>query len=362
MPIYKYYGYKAGLAALKSQRLGFRCPKNFNDPLELSFPTRDSNPRAEQLANALDVLRKEVVILSLTETPTDALMWARYGEDHKGFVVGYNTSDPFLNSPRYNLIPVDDGTVTYDAPSVSDIVAMHDQPTIQSLLHFGLGAPQSERQLDQLRTLAKRVFLTKHERWKKEKEVRVVKLLNSAFEEVSDYQADPLRRVVPFDPSFHRVVAPEVVCSLVPGLHLYEHQMKIEEVYLGARNPLTKQERNCNATSDRALADRAAKLGWVLRGVSTSPYSWELAAVDLDSDALVIAPPKMGLTYYSDFDADTARTVSRLASDEIDDEDRFEVSTWYGVSYLRKNEEFISQPTVRGQSGSYSNTERPLDN
>jgi Ca2+-binding EF-hand superfamily protein len=38
MRLYKYYGYDAGLAALESQRLGFRCPKDFNDPLELSFP------------------------------------------------------------------------------------------------------------------------------------------------------------------------------------------------------------------------------------------------------------------------------------------------------------------------------------
>lgn len=337
MPLYKYYGYEAGLAALRSQRLGFRCPNDFNDPLELSFPTEDSNPGAEQLAHALGVLRQWVVILSLTQTPTDSLMWAHYGEDHKGFVIGYDTSDPFLGSPCYNLIPVDDGTVTYGAPSASDIVAMYDRLTIQSLLHFGLGAPQSERELDQVRNLAKKVFLTKHLRWRTEKEVRVVKLLNSAFEEVSEYQADPLRRVIPFD----RMVAPEVACSPVQGLHLYEHQMKIEEVYLGARNPLTRQGQNCDVRSDRSLAERAAKLGWVLRGVSTSPSSWELATVDLDSDSLVLAPRKVGLAYYSQFDADTARAVSRLASHEIDDQDRFEVSTWNGVSYLRKNGEFV---------------------
>src|SRR5229473_1978376 len=136
MPLYKYYGYDAGLAALRSQQLGFRCPKHFNDPLELSFPTGDSNPRTEQLVHALDVLRDWVVILSLTETPTDSLMWAHYGEDHKGFVIGYDTSDPFLSSPDYNLIPVGDGTVTYGVPTASDIVAMYDSLTIQSLLHF----------------------------------------------------------------------------------------------------------------------------------------------------------------------------------------------------------------------------------
>jgi hypothetical protein len=337
MPLYKYYGYDAGLAALRSQQVGFRSPRHFNDPLELSFPTGDSNPRAEQLVHTLDILRNWVVILSLTETPTDSLMWAHYGEDHKGFVIGYDTSNPFLSSPDYNLIPVGDGTVTYGVPTARDIVAMYDSLTIQSLLHFGLGAPPAEGQLDNLRNLAQKAFLTKHSRWEREKEVRVVKLLNSAFEEVGVYQADPLRRVV----SCGRIVAPEIVCSRVQGLHLYEHQMKIQEVYLGARNPLTRQGSNCEGISDRSLAECAAKLGWVLRGTSTSPSSWELSVVDLGSDVLVIAPPKMGLTYYSDFDADTARALSRLASCDIDDQDQFGVSTWNGLSYVRKNGKFI---------------------
>lgn len=337
MPLYKYYGYDAGLAALKSQRLGFRCPTAFNDPLELSFPTEDSNPRTDRLTHALDVLREWVVILSLTENPMDSVMWAHYGEDHKGFVIGYDTSDPFLSSPYYNLIPVGEGTVTYGAPSASDIVALYDEPIIQSLFHFGLGAPLSETEHRQVRSLAKEVFLTKHNRWRTEKEVRVVKLLNSAFEEVSKYQEDPLRKVAPFS----RIVAPEVACSVVKGLHLYNHQMKIEEVYLGARNPLTKQGRNCEGKSDYSLSERATKLDWLIRGVSTCRSSWELAVMDLDADALVLAQATAGLTYHTHFDAKTARVVSKLATQEIHDQDSFQLSTWNGVTYLRKNEEFI---------------------
>ena len=210
MPLYKYYGYEAGLAALKSQRLGFRCPKNFNDPLELSFPIEDSSPKAGQFARALDTLRDWVVILSLTQTPTDSLMWAHYGEEHKGFVIGYNTSDPFLSSPHYNLITVDDGAVSYGAPSSTEIAAAYDESTIRSLLHYGIGARPSNGQLDDVRSLAKHAFLTKHPRWQTEKEVRVIKLLNSAFEEVAVYQADPLRSVVSHD----RIVAPEIACEL----------------------------------------------------------------------------------------------------------------------------------------------------
>jgi hypothetical protein len=89
------------------------------------------------------------------------------------------------------------------------------------------------------------------------------------------------------------------------------------------------------------LAERAETLGWVVRGVSTSPSSWDLGTVDLDSDALVIEQSKIGLTYISTFDAGAARALTRLADHEIDDKDRFELTTWNGVSYLRKNGEFI---------------------
>jgi hypothetical protein len=42
MILYKYYGFEAGLSALKSQRLGFRLPAYFNDPFELSFLSNGS--------------------------------------------------------------------------------------------------------------------------------------------------------------------------------------------------------------------------------------------------------------------------------------------------------------------------------
>lgn len=337
MRMYKYYGYEAGLAALKSQRLGFRSPKYFNDPLELSFPIEDPSPNGEQLKRALDVLRKWVVILSLTETPMDPLMWAYYGEGHRGFVIGYNTSEPFLSSPEYNLITAGEGAVNYGTSSSTEIAAAYDSSTIRALLNFGLGARPSDGELDNVRRLAKQVFMTKHQRWCTEKEVRVVKLSNSAFEEASTYQADPLRSVVPYS----RIVAPNMSCIVVPGLLLYEHQVKIEEVYLGARNPLAGEERGTEVRSDATLAELAEELGWVIRGVCTSTSSWDLRTVDLASDALEIVQRERGLTHYSTFGAKTARALTKLATCGIDDRDQFVVSTWNGASYLKKNGEFI---------------------
>jgi hypothetical protein len=343
MVLYKYYGYKAGLAALRSRKLGFRCPNDFNDPLELSFPGDKSDSTGQPLTQALEVLRKWVVILSLTETPMDPLMWAHYGEEHKGFVIGYDISDPFLNSSDYNLITADDGTVTYASPTVSEITATYDPPPIHSLLQFGLGAPPNEKILNEVLSLAKKVFLTKHPRWSSEREVRVIKLLTSAFETASDYQTDPLRGFS--RPS--RLAAPGIACSLIPGLYLYDHQMRIEEVYLGARNPLIRNPLIEGGNSDgmqvdRTLVESSAAQGWTVRGIRTSAFSWELEAVDLGHASLLIAQRRLGLTHCSSFDANMARFLrDNLASHSIDNRDQFEITTWNGMSYLKKNDEFI---------------------
>ena len=338
MILYKYYGYKAGLAALRSRKLGFRCPNYFNDPFELSFPIEESDSIGQQLKQALKVLREWVVILSLTETPMDPLMWAYYGDQHKGFVIGYDVSCPFLNSLEYNLITVDEGAVTYTATTGSKIVAAYNDLPVQSLLEFSLGAPLDKASLDAARSLAKKVFLMKHPRWSNEREVRVIKLLTSAFETVSDYQVDPLRSFSTLD----QLVAPEKACSSVPGLYLYDHQVRIVEVYLGARNPLLERPAHNDIQADRSLVDSAAEHNWSVRKIYRRASSWDLGTEDLTHDSLLLVPQQHGLTYSSSFDGDIARFLrDSLAPQSINAFDHFEVTRWNGKLYLKKNGEFI---------------------
>ena len=61
----------------------------------------------------LNEILKNVVILSLTRTPLNALMWAHYGEEHKGFVIGYDVDDQFFKCKTNNLIPIQQGNVIY---------------------------------------------------------------------------------------------------------------------------------------------------------------------------------------------------------------------------------------------------------
>jgi len=338
MIVYKYYGYKAGLAALRSRKLGFRCPNYFNDPFELSFPVEESDLSGQQLNQTLKVLRKWVVILSLTETPMDPLMWAHYGDEHKGFAIGYDVSCPFLNSVKYNLITANEGLVTYARATGPEITSAYNDSAVLSLLHLSLGAPPDKTSLDAVRSLARKAFLTKHPRWSNEREVRVIKVLTSAFETVSDYQADPLRS---FSIPSH-LVAPETACSLIPGLYLYDHQMQIKEVYLGARNPLIERPDHNDVVVDRSLAESAVEHNWSVRRIYISASSWDLDAVDLAPDSLLLAPRRRGLTYSSSFDADIARFLrDRLPSRSISDHDQFEVTRWNGTPYLNKNGEFI---------------------
>ena len=59
MILYKYYGFGAGLAALGSQKLGFREPRYFNDPFELSY--LDNSDDLNFVSTKTEELKKSLV-------------------------------------------------------------------------------------------------------------------------------------------------------------------------------------------------------------------------------------------------------------------------------------------------------------
>ena len=111
MILHKYYGFSSGIAALESQKLGFRSPAYFNDPFELSYldNSSDSNFVSKEIAT----LKENLVILSLTRTPYNPLMWAHYAEDHRGFIIKKKKKDEFLLTGKYNVIFASEGDVIY---------------------------------------------------------------------------------------------------------------------------------------------------------------------------------------------------------------------------------------------------------
>jgi len=233
--LYKYYGYEAGRKALVSRNLGFRKPKNFNDPFELSFLSNSGGPHSKQaeLKSILDELRDTVAVLSLTRAPSNPLMWAHYGQDHSGFVIGYDVSDSFLSSEEYNLIPVSAGDVVYTNTKSPHILDPEMIRRIRNIFMSGMGELQRIRDPETL-SLARKIFLTKHASWVYEEEVRVVKVLDSLFEESAEFQNDARRSHY----SLSWKESPNCFIERVPGLSIFSFQVPIKEVYLGLRNPM----------------------------------------------------------------------------------------------------------------------------
>lgn len=239
MILYKYYGYDSGLKAIKSRNLGFRKPKHFNDPFELSYLSNSdgNSSKITMLNTRLDQFRDSVAILSLTRTPDNPLMWAHYGEEHKGFVIGYDATDKFLSSQEYNLIPATSGDVVYTNTKSSHFL---DQDTMRKVNEIYLSSLGRNNIKDpETVSLARKIFLTKHASWVYEEEVRVVKIIDSIFMESRDFQSDPLRS--------YSILLEENSSGFskekIPGLSIFNHISKIKEIYLGLRNPLIQSDK-----------------------------------------------------------------------------------------------------------------------
>lgn len=342
MILYKYYDYNAGLAALRSSKLGFRTPKDFNDPFELKFLSNAQGPNSKlsQLESDLEELKNSVLVLSLTRTPLNSLMWAHYGKEHEGFVIGYETNDKFLTSKKYNLITVDNGDVIYTNTKNPHTLNRTSMSLFHALYMTGQGLELKDTQREKIESLMRKVFLTKHSIWFYEEEVRIVKAKHSFFETAEETQRDPLRS---FD-YLSKDVAPGYSCIVVNGLHIYNYQVKIKEVYLGIRNPLlnTSGRDNLAHQSNIGLVDKANEQKWKVYKLKMSPSSWGLKSVKAPSDILAIRKVSEGLINSFEFSGKEASFLkSRIPESAVSDEDRFELTNWDDRCHLKVNGKFI---------------------
>ncbi|OTG70638.1 hypothetical protein B9T38_11855 [Acinetobacter sp. ANC 4218] len=258
MILYKYYGFSSGKCALESERVGFRTPTYFNDPFEASV--------IEGKAFTKDRIQKtlnNVAILSLTRTPLNSLMWAHYGEEHKGFVIGYDVETPFFKSEDSNLIPVHKGNVIY-TKTKPFLKASTKLTTNLCNAIDGLYDKKDHKS----RELIDHLFLNKDTIWSYEEEVRIVKRVASIAMEMQEYWENPYNRYsIPSEenkPGYSKVK--------IAGLKIYDHQIKIKEVYLGARNPYFKnQDENVIE-----LLNKIQEKGGKVYSVSVDTKSWNL--------------------------------------------------------------------------------------
>ena len=215
MILYKYYGFESGLMALQSQQLGFRTPCHFNDPFELSSVSNRVGPNRKlgELEALFSELEQQVLVLSLTRTFDNALMWSHYAGEHCGFVIGYDTDVLFLNDYAHNIIPVSSGDVLYSYTKNQLKVGLPNIDTFRQVCSVTDGHDMSNS--PELQALARKVFLTKHASWVYEEEVRVVKKKNNNSEHSLSERTE---------------------IPAVPGLSIFATKIPIKEVHVGVRN------------------------------------------------------------------------------------------------------------------------------
>ncbi|GGI99365.1 hypothetical protein GCM10007978_41450 [Shewanella hanedai] len=172
MILYKYMSFSSARAVIDNNSIGFSCLEDLNDPFEsaaLCFEKSDELPNNSQYGPHRSRLSQMYGVLSLTRNPLNALMWAHYGDDHRGVVVGIDMDKAGLNDPSKSVIPAKFGEIIY----TSSIPRNHlPTPTMDSWMNIG---NQFSSFHEDNYDLFKNAFLYKDLAWGYEEEVRVVK-------------------------------------------------------------------------------------------------------------------------------------------------------------------------------------------
>lgn len=168
MLVYKYMSLQGLDACLNQRTIRFTKPVNFNDPFDCAAAAEEEiekglNIRTAGSTNAdkLFTIRNAIGILSLTRNPLNPLMWAHYGENHRGGVIAIDTEEAGLECTEANIISASAGNVIYTTvrPSVED----------DHLPHHGEITAQHDR------LMLEKLFLYKSLHWSYEEEIRVAR-------------------------------------------------------------------------------------------------------------------------------------------------------------------------------------------
>lgn len=177
--LYKYVSLAVGQAILSTGSIGFTFPEFFNDPLDVPRAPRPWRERPESITDLNTDLeqmridaewRNTTGILALTRTPSNALMWAHYADQHKGMVIGIDPNIAGLTDVQRCLIPTQYGNVLYvSRRSEEPFVSMPEKPMTPGQT-FAFSVEHFEH--------LQRLFLHKALYWAYEEEVRVLKCLS----------------------------------------------------------------------------------------------------------------------------------------------------------------------------------------
>lgn len=102
MRLYYYTAKQWGMKSLWEKRLKIAEYADLNDPFELlPFEQTDEDAR-KRLQMVTAILSREHGVLCFSESWQSTLMWAHYGDKHKGMCLGFEIEDgPFLTKIEY---------------------------------------------------------------------------------------------------------------------------------------------------------------------------------------------------------------------------------------------------------------------
>ena len=265
MILYKYVSHATGIKILENNSLGFTQPCHFNDPFELeaAYPSEKGSNPFEVFMNGIRTWGKKHIwkqntgVLSLTRQPLNPLMWAHYGVEHTGMVIGVDSSINEFTCEQTNLVPVQYGSVIYT--NIKPDTPFLNKPTetlqVGGTFHFPRG------QLERLQ----RMFLFKPMCWSYEEEVRVAKCLKG-FEENKAIKSGSFTEI-------------EVSGRPIYLLDLPEGAIK--EVYVGARSKMLEKEQ----VPEFLALVKEFRPSIKVYGCNISSNSWSLDSFDYEEAA-----------------------------------------------------------------------------
>ena len=177
MILYKYTSLATARRILTYTQIGFSRPSFFNDPFDkpVATPVPTEHPISGMFADVgvqikSRIWEKKTAILSLTRSPTNAVMWAHYADGHRGAVLEINADVAGFTDVGSNMIPAQFGSVIYSRsrPIGPYVSTFTEGVVVGATHHFVLSHYEKWR----------RLFLTKPLEWAYEEEVRVAKCLN----------------------------------------------------------------------------------------------------------------------------------------------------------------------------------------
>lgn len=241
MILYKYVRFDDAIRILEEQTLAFSHLEDFNDPFECTgLGLYGLDVPLSIATNAFrNRFSRKYIILCLTRTALNPLMWSHYGDSYKGVVIGIDTEKAgFENTGQY-IIPAQKGEIRYLRTNPKDI----NKANIDNLVSVG---DSNLLNWEINEELLKHALLYKMQEWAYEEEVRIVKNISSVnigyhYSSRKEFEIDGQiwnRIQLPTRPIYSIKIPKEAFIDVTLGLNSWKELKRLQENETQNFNPI----------------------------------------------------------------------------------------------------------------------------